>query len=94
MALPRPPGHHCLPDFPNGFCLLANLAIAICAVGAEGQVRRVTMIDWGAHHGNGTEAIFCEDPDVLTISLHQARNDLPDTGDATDRGEVRDWART
>ncbi len=85
-ALSRPPGHHCLPDFPNGFCLLANLAIAICAARAEGLVRRVAVIDWDVHHGNGTEAIFYEDPDVLTISLHQARNYPPDTGDATDRG--------
>ncbi|UWQ04263.1 class II histone deacetylase [Aliiroseovarius crassostreae] len=86
-ALSRPPGHHCLPDFPNGFCLLANLAIAIRTMQAEGRVRRVAVLDWDVHHGNGTEAIFIEDPDVLTISIHQERNYPVDTGDADVRGE-------
>ncbi|NJS39903.1 MAG: class II histone deacetylase [Rhodobacteraceae bacterium] len=79
-ALSRPPGHHCLPDFPNGFCLLNNIGIAIRAAQAEGLVRRVAVIDWDVHHGNGTEAVFWEDPDVLTISLHQERNYPLDTG--------------
>jgi acetoin utilization deacetylase AcuC-like enzyme len=79
-ALSRPPGHHCLPDFPNGFCLLNNIAIAIRAAQAEGLVRRVAVIDWDVHHGNGTEAVFWQDPDVLTISLHQDRNYPLDTG--------------
>ncbi|QPH55504.1 class II histone deacetylase [Pontivivens ytuae] len=73
-ALSRPPGHHCLPDRPMGFCLMANLAIAIRAAQAKGLVRRVAVVDWDVHHGNGTEAIFAEDADVLTISLHQAGN--------------------
>lgn len=85
-ALSRPPGHHCLPDFPNGFCLLANIAIAIRAAQASGLTRRVAVVDWDVHHGNGTEAIFYDDPDVLTISLHQDRNYPLDTGAATDRG--------
>jgi acetoin utilization deacetylase AcuC-like enzyme len=79
-ALSRPPGHHCLPDFPNGFCLLNNIAVAIRAAQAEGLVKRVAVIDWDVHHGNGTEAVFWEDPDVLTISLHQDRNYPLDTG--------------
>ncbi|KMW59507.1 Deacetylase [Candidatus Rhodobacter oscarellae] len=86
-ALSRPPGHHCLPDFPNGFCLLANLAIAIRAARAAGLAQRVAVIDWDVHHGNGTEAIFIEDPDALTISLHQEKNYPIDTGDADVRGE-------
>ncbi|OYX21180.1 MAG: class II histone deacetylase, partial [Rhodobacterales bacterium 32-66-9] len=73
-ALSRPPGHHCTADFPNGFCLLNNIAVAIRAAQAEGLVRRVAVIDWDVHHGNGTEAIFYDDPGVLTISLHQDRN--------------------
>ncbi len=85
-ALSRPPGHHCLPDFPNGFCLLANLAIAIRAAQAAGLVRRVAVIDWDVHHGNGTEAIFYDEAEVLTISLHQERNYPLDTGAAQDRG--------
>ena len=85
-ALSRPPGHHCLPDLPNGFCLLANIAIAIEAAQAAGKCDRVAVVDWDVHHGNGTEAIFYDRPDVLTISLHQARNYPTDTGDAEDRG--------
>ncbi|MDM7932775.1 class II histone deacetylase [Tabrizicola sp.] len=79
-ALSRPPGHHCLPDFPNGFCLLNNIGVAVRAAQAEGLVRRVAVIDWDVHHGNGTEAVFWEDPEVLTISLHQDRNYPMDTG--------------
>ena len=79
-ALSRPPGHHCTADFPNGFCLLNNIAIAIRAAQAGGLVRRVAVVDWDVHHGNGTEAIFYDDPDVLTISLHQDRNYPLDTG--------------
>ena len=86
-ALSRPPGHHCLPDWQNGFCLLANLGIAIRAALAEGLAGRVAVVDWDVHHGNGTEAIFIDDPDVLAISLHQERNYPLDTGDADVRGE-------
>ncbi len=85
-ALSRPPGHHCLPDFPNGFCLLANIAIAIRSAQAAGLAQRIAVVDWDVHHGNGTEAIFYGDPDVLTISLHQDRNYPMDTGAVTDRG--------
>jgi acetoin utilization deacetylase AcuC-like enzyme len=79
-ALSRPPGHHCTSDFPNGFCLLNNIAVAVRAAQAEGLLRRVAVVDWDVHHGNGTEAIFWEDPSVLTISLHQDRNYPLDTG--------------
>ena len=85
-ALSRPPGHHCLPDYPNGFCLMANLAIAIEAARAKGLCERVVVLDWDVHHGNGTEAIFYEDPNVLTISIHQERNYPMDTGAFADRG--------
>ncbi|KPA23183.1 Histone deacetylase-like amidohydrolase [Shimia sp. SK013] len=85
-ALSRPPGHHCLPDWPNGFCLLANIAIAIEAAKAEGLAHRVAVLDWDVHHGNGTEAIFYDRDDVLTLSLHQERNYPLDTGDLEHRG--------
>jgi acetoin utilization deacetylase AcuC-like enzyme len=85
-ALSRPPGHHCLPDFPNGFCLLANIAIAIEAARAEGLATKFAVIDWDVHHGNGTEAIFYDRDDVLTISLHQDRNYPRDSGAFEDRG--------
>ncbi|WP_372612244.1 class II histone deacetylase [Aquicoccus sp.] len=85
-ALSRPPGHHCLPDWPNGFCLLNNIAIAIEAAIAAGQASRFAVVDWDVHHGNGTEAIFYDRDDVLTISVHEEYNYPTDTGDITDRG--------
>lgn len=86
-ALSRPPGHHCLPDFPNGFCLLANIAIAIERARASGLATRFAVVDWDVHHGNGTEAIFLERDDVLSISLHQDRCYPHDTGQTHVVGE-------
>lgn len=85
-ALSRPPGHHCLPDFPNGFCLLNNIGIAIEAARAAGLATRFAVLDWDVHHGNGTEAVFYDRADVLTVSLHQDRNYPMDTGAFADRG--------
>jgi len=85
-ALSRPPGHHCLPEFPNGFCMLNNIAVAIETALADRQTERVAVLDWDVHHGNGTEAIFYDRDDVLTISIHQERNYPMDTGDATETG--------
>ncbi len=86
-ALSRPPGHHCLPDFPMGFCLLANIAIAVEAALSTRKAERIAVLDWDVHHGNGTEAVFLDRADVLTVSLHQERNFPMDTGAFTDRGE-------
>jgi acetoin utilization deacetylase AcuC-like enzyme len=85
-ALSRPPGHHCEPETPMGFCLMANIAIAIEAAQAEGLVRRVVILDWDVHHGNGSEAIYYGRDDVLTISLHQEGNFPPHKGRLHDRG--------
>jgi acetoin utilization deacetylase AcuC-like enzyme len=79
-ALSRPPGHHCLPDWPNGFCLMANIALAVERARARDLCGRVAVLDWDVHHGNGTEAIYAADPDTLTISIHQERNYPLDTG--------------
>jgi len=86
-ALSRPPGHHCLPDWPNGFCLLANIAIAIEAALAKGLANKIAVLDWDVHHGNGTEAIFYDRADVLTISIHQERCYPLDTGDIESTGK-------
>lgn len=86
-ALCRPPGHHCLPDRPNGFCLFNNIAIAIENARENALANRIAVVDWDVHHGNGTEAIYYSDPDVLTISVHQDRNYPWDTGSVEDRGE-------
>ncbi|WP_284162524.1 class II histone deacetylase [Frigidibacter sp. SD6-1] len=86
-ALTRPPGHHATADWPNGFCLFNNIGVAIRVAQAAGLTRRVAVVDWDVHHGNGTEAIFWQDPDVLTVSLHQERNYPLDTGEPEARGE-------
>jgi len=70
-ALSRPPGHHCEANLPMGFCLLANIPIAIEAARQRHGVERVVVLDWDVHHGNGQQSIYYERPDVLTISLHQ-----------------------
>jgi acetoin utilization deacetylase AcuC-like enzyme len=85
-SLSRPPGHHCLPDFPNGFCLFANIAVAVQAARAIQPELKVAILDWDVHHGNGTEAIFLEDPSTLTLSIHQENNYPLDTGAANVRG--------
>lgn len=84
-ALSRPPGHHCLPDASMGFCLLANIPIALEALRAEVGPVRVAVLDWDVHHGNGTEAIYLGRADTLTISLHQEACFPVDTGRATMR---------
>ncbi|MEP1766835.1 MAG: class II histone deacetylase [Sulfitobacter sp.] len=85
-SLSRPPGHHCEPEKPMGFCLLANIAIAIEAAQAEGLAKRVVVLDWDVHHGNGTQAAFYGRDDVLTISLHQEGNYPPKSGKLEERG--------
>ncbi len=65
----RPPGHHALRDHAMGFCLLNNVAVVAAALRSRGE--RVAIIDWDVHHGNGTQAIFWNDPNVLFVSTHQ-----------------------
>jgi len=67
-ALCRPPGHHAFTDLAGGFCYLNNTAIAAQALTLQG--RKVAVLDVDLHHGNGTQGIFYDRPDVLTVSLH------------------------
>jgi acetoin utilization deacetylase AcuC-like enzyme len=70
FALLRPPGHHAERDKAMGFCLINNVAVAARAAQRAGA-KRVAIVDWDVHHGNGTQDVFEHDPDVLFISLHQ-----------------------
>lgn len=69
FALTRPPGHHAGPDFFGGYCFLNNAAIAAQAL-RDGGHQRVAVLDIDYHHGNGTQTIFYERSDVLTVSVH------------------------
>ena len=86
-VISRPPGHHCLPDASMGFCLLANIPLALEALRAEVGPVRAAVVDWDVHHGNGTEACFYDRDDTLTISLHQENCFPPDQGRAEARGK-------
>ncbi|MFA6031503.1 MAG: class II histone deacetylase [Myxococcota bacterium] len=85
-ALCRPAGHHCLPDMPMGFCLLCNIPIAIEAARARHGVGKVAVLDWDVHHGNGTQHVYYERGDTLTISLHQDRCFPPGYSGNDERG--------
>jgi acetoin utilization deacetylase AcuC-like enzyme len=88
----RPPGHHATRSRAMGFCLLNNVAVAAAAALARGA-ERVAILDWDVHHGNGTQAIFEDDPRVLFISLHQFPL-YPGTGKSDDIGEGPGRGRT
>jgi acetoin utilization protein AcuC len=78
--------HHAMPGHASGFCVYNDVAVGIADLLASGA-RRVAYLDLDAHHGDGVEAVFAEDPRVLTISLHQdGRTLFPGTGAAEDIG--------
>ncbi|OGS46523.1 MAG: hypothetical protein A3K66_05650 [Euryarchaeota archaeon RBG_16_67_27] len=83
IALVRPPGHHAGPDYGGGFCYLNNVAVA--AADLVGKGKRVAILDYDAHHGNGTSDIFADEATVLYVSTHQY-GIYPGTGAAEDVG--------
>ncbi len=86
FALVRPPGHHAMTDYAMGFCLFNNVAIAVCAALKSG-VNKIAIVDFDVHHGNGTQAVFENNPNVLFISTHQSPH-YPGTGAITETGEI------
>ncbi|MDX1581064.1 MAG: histone deacetylase, partial [Alphaproteobacteria bacterium] len=72
FALVRPPGHHAEPVRARGFCLFNNVSVAAAHAQAELGCKRILIIDWDAHHGNGTQDIFWADPDVMFFDIHRA----------------------
>lgn len=85
FALVRPPGHHAVPEHAMGFCLFNNVAVAAEAALAAGA-RRVLVLDWDVHHGNGTQDSFFARSDVLFCSSHQFPF-YPGSGAPTETGE-------
>jgi acetoin utilization deacetylase AcuC-like enzyme/formylglycine-generating enzyme required for sulfatase activity len=83
----RPPGHHALPDRAMGFCLFNNVAIAARYLQKKHHVAKVLIVDWDVHHGNGTQAVFYDDPTVFYFSVHR-HPFYPGTGSAAEKGEA------
>ena len=84
LCLVRPPGHHALRGTAMGFCLFNNIALA-AQTAIDLGLERILIIDWDVHHGNGTQAIFYEDPSVAFFSVHRWPF-YPGTGDSDETG--------
>ena len=80
----RPPGHHAEPMRPMGFCILSNLVIAARAAQAAG-LKRIAIVDFDVHHGNGTQAVVERDPTLFYASIHESPL-FPGTGAAEETG--------
>jgi acetoin utilization deacetylase AcuC-like enzyme len=86
LAATRPPGHHALVQRGMGFCILGNVPIAVRHAQKQYGIKRVMIVDFDVHHGNGTQDMFYDDPDVLFISTHQYPF-YPGTGAMTQIGQ-------
>jgi acetoin utilization deacetylase AcuC-like enzyme len=86
IALVRPPGHHATRTRGMGFCLFNNVAVAAMAALMEPGVSRVLIVDWDVHHGNGTQDVFYDSPQVLLFSTHQYPY-YPGSGNLREVGE-------
>ena len=79
FVLARPPGHHAVSDIGMGFCIFSNAAIAAHYALKQPGVERVAILDWDVHHGNGTQAIVEQHPQIAYCSLHESPQ-YPGTG--------------
>jgi acetoin utilization deacetylase AcuC-like enzyme len=86
FAAVRPPGHHALRDTAMGFCLFNSAAVVARYLQGKHGLKKVLIVDWDVHHGNGTQAMFWEDPTVFYFSVHQYPF-YPGTGAAGEIGE-------
>jgi acetoin utilization deacetylase AcuC-like enzyme len=87
LCLVRPPGHHATPTRSMGFCLFNNIALAAHHARRAHGLTRLLIIDWDVHHGNGTQDIFYEDPQVMFFSIHRYGHGFyPGTGGESENG--------
>jgi acetoin utilization deacetylase AcuC-like enzyme len=95
VCLVRPPGHHATPTHSMGFCLFNNVALAAHHARKVHGLTRLLIVDWDVHHGNGTQDIFYEDPEVMFFSIHRYGGGFyPGTGAADETGHGRGLGTT
>ncbi len=86
IVMARPGDHHAYPARGEGFCIFNHTAVGARYAQGEHGLRKVMIVDWDVHHGNGTQAIFTSDPAVFTLSIHSFGSIYPRKGAATERG--------